>query len=194
MIISLYSCRRIRRAAHEALTKRVVQRYHPIQTKEATILVSSLLTPSGSLNPDKHLQRLSASAIMSILYDHPTILSEHDHTLEKIDAYNLRVSKAETLGSYFVDIFPWMIHIPERSLLLFYFLIVIVLTHDQTRFARWKREGLRQFTEDYAMFKGFLNRVRVDLVRTCLMCSVWGQTTNTSHRSTGGIDQVSVRP
>jgi hypothetical protein len=121
VISTFYSCRRIRRAAQEALTKRVVQRYHPIQTKEATILVSSLLTPSVSLNLDKQFQRLSASTIMSILYDHPTILSEHDHTLNQIDAYNLRASKAENIGSYFVDIFPWMIHIPERSWLLFLF-------------------------------------------------------------------------
>jgi hypothetical protein len=124
MFTSLYSCRRIRRAAHEALTKRVVQGYHPIQTKEATILVSSLLTPSVSFNPDKQFQRLSASTIMSILYDYPTIVSEHDHTLEKIDAYNLRISKAENTGSRLVDIFPWMIHIPERSWLLFYSLVL----------------------------------------------------------------------
>ena len=148
-----------------------MQRYHPIQTKEATILTLSLLTPSIDLNPDKQFQRLSASTIMSILYDHSTVVSEHDQTLKKIDAYNLRLSKAETPGSYFVDIFPWMVHIPERSWLPFYFFIVDTDTRP-TRFARWKREGLRQFTEDYAMFKGLLNRVRVDLVRICLKCSL----------------------
>jgi cytochrome P450 len=41
-----YSWRRMRRASHEALTKMAVQRYHPIQTKEATILVSALLENS----------------------------------------------------------------------------------------------------------------------------------------------------
>jgi hypothetical protein len=120
----VFSCRRIRRAAHEALTKRAVQRYHPIQAKEATILTLSLLTPSINLNPDKQFQRLSASTIVSILYDHSTIVSEHDKTLEKIDAYNLRLSKAEMPGSYFVDIFPWMVHIPERSWFRFRFLVV----------------------------------------------------------------------
>ena len=119
----LYSWRRIRRATHEALTKRVVQRYHPILMKEATIMVSSLVAPSVSLNPDKQYQRLAASIILSILYDYPTILSEHDHTLEKIDAYNLRLSKAAIPGSYFVDMFPWMIHIPERFWFHFYCLI-----------------------------------------------------------------------
>ncbi|KAI9450251.1 cytochrome P450 [Russula earlei] len=136
--------RRMRRAAHEALTKRAVQSYHPIQTKEATILVSSLLMLSTRLNPDKQFQRLAASTVMSILYDYPTIMSEHDHTLEKIEEYILRLSHAAMPKSYFVNIFHWMIHIPAR-------------------FAKWKREARRQFNEDYTMFKGLLDRVRVDL-------------------------------
>ena len=70
MIASLNSWRRMRRAAHESLTKRVVQTYQPIQTKEATILISSLLTPSANLNQDGHLKRLAASTIMSIVDDH----------------------------------------------------------------------------------------------------------------------------
>jgi cytochrome P450 len=105
----------MRRASHEALTKRVVQNYHPVQTKEATILVSSLLTPSADLEQDRHFKRLAASTIMSIVYDYPTITSEHDHALEKIETYNDRLSRAVTPGSYLVDIFPWMYHIPERS-------------------------------------------------------------------------------
>ena len=108
-------CRRMRRAAHEALTKRAVQDYQPIQTKEATILVSSLLRPSSDLNQDRHFKRLAASTIMSILYDYPTIMSEHDHVLEGIERCLHRIFHASTTGSYFVDIFPWMKHIPERS-------------------------------------------------------------------------------
>ena len=111
--------RRMRRAAHEALTKRAVQNYHPIQTKEATILVSSLLRPSADLKQDRHFKRLGASTIMSIVYDYPTIMSERDPVLEKIEEYIDRVSDAVAMGSYFVDIFPWMKHIPERSCLVF---------------------------------------------------------------------------
>jgi cytochrome P450 len=129
MPTSLYSCRRIRRAAHEALTKRAVQSYHPIHLKEATILVSSLLAPSVSLDPDKKFQRSTASTILSIVYDHPTTVSEHDQTVEQIDAYNLRLSKAAIPGSYLVDIFPWMIHIPERSC-SFFIISLRILTHD----------------------------------------------------------------
>jgi cytochrome P450 len=116
---SFVSWRRLRRAAHEALTKRALRNYHPIQTKEATILVSSLLTPSANLKQDGHFKRLAASSIMTIVYDYPTIKSEHDHAVEKIEKYNDRLSQALTTGSYLVDIFPWMKHIPERSWLSF---------------------------------------------------------------------------
>jgi cytochrome P450 len=115
VLTSLNSWRRMRRAAHESLTKRVVQTYQPVQTKEATILISSLLTPSTNLKQDGHFKRLAASTIMSIVYDYPTIMSDHDDALEKVEKYNDRLSHAVTMGSYFVDIFPWMIYIPARS-------------------------------------------------------------------------------
>jgi hypothetical protein len=112
---SLNSWRRLRRAAHEALTKRAVQNYHPIQMKEATILVSSLLKPSANLRQDGHFKRLAASTIMSIVYDYPTILSDHDHGVEEIEQFNDHLAQALAMGSYFVDIFPWMKYIPARS-------------------------------------------------------------------------------
>ncbi|KAH9987255.1 cytochrome P450 [Russula vinacea] len=81
---------------------------------------------------------------MSIVYDYPTIVSEHDHGVEKIEAFNDRVGHAVIMGSYLVDIFPWMNHIPAR-------------------FAKWKREGLQAFAEGSEMFRGLLNHVKVDL-------------------------------
>lgn len=83
--------------------------------KEATILVSSLLTPSANLKQDGHFKRLAASSIMAIIYDHQTIESEHDQAIEKIENFDDRLSQALTTGTYLVDIFPWMKHIPERS-------------------------------------------------------------------------------
>ena len=117
--MSLNSWRRMRRAAHEALTKRVLQNYHPVLMKEATILISSLLNPSADLKQHGHFKRAAASTIMSIVYDYPTIVSEHDHGVEKIEAFNDRVGHAVIMGSYLVDIFPWMNHIPARSWLFF---------------------------------------------------------------------------
>jgi hypothetical protein len=96
----------MRRAAHEALTKRAIQNYHPIQMKEATILVSLLLSSSASCNRDKQFQRLTGSTIIVIVYDYPTRMSEHDQTIEGIDEYVCRLSHAATPGSFLVNIFP----------------------------------------------------------------------------------------
>jgi cytochrome P450 len=104
--------RRMRRAAHEALTKVAVRRYYPIQTKEATILVSALLA-----NPEKreqHFQRTAASAIMSITYDYPTLTSGKDKAVQEIDRI-LNWASQRAVGTSVVEFFPWMVHVPERS-------------------------------------------------------------------------------
>ena len=119
----------MRRAAHEALTKRAVQNYYPIQTKEATILASSLLSPSDGVSIEKGFHRLAASTILSIVYDYPTLQSIKDPILEKIEDYVLRISHAVTPGSYYVDIFPWMMYIPERSR-TYSIVSMYILTHD----------------------------------------------------------------
>jgi hypothetical protein len=106
------SWRRIRRAAHQGFTKVAVRGYHPILGKETIILSSALLQNPDSL--EKHLQRFSASAIMSILYDYPTLKNEHDKTLTEIHAFIDRMSAAATPGTHLVELFPWMIHIPDR--------------------------------------------------------------------------------
>ena len=51
---------------------------------------------------------------MSILYDYPTLENEHDETYAQIHAFIDRMSAASAPGAYLVELFPWMIHIPER--------------------------------------------------------------------------------
>ena len=51
---------------------------------------------------------------MSILYDHPTLENEHDQTLKRIHTFIGRLSKAAVPGAYLVELFPWMMHIPDR--------------------------------------------------------------------------------
>ena len=68
-------------------------------------------------NPDalyKHIQRSSASATVSILYDSPTFENEHDKSLTGIHAFIDRMSAASAPGAHLVDVFPWMVYIPER--------------------------------------------------------------------------------
>jgi hypothetical protein len=108
----IYSWRRHRRASHEALTKLMVCDYHPTYRKEAIILASSILDNPKALT--KHLERASASATMSVLYDYPTLEDEHDKTLTEIHAFINRMSAANALGAHLVEFFPWMMLIPER--------------------------------------------------------------------------------
>ena len=112
LIFSNHSWRRTRRAAHESLTKVAVRDYHPILRKEAIILATAILeTPDPA---EKHFQRFAASAIMSILYDYPTLENEHDKTLGEIHAFIDRMSVAAAPGAHLVELFPWMMLIPER--------------------------------------------------------------------------------
>ncbi|KAI9508275.1 cytochrome P450 [Russula earlei] len=130
--------RRTRRAAHEILTKVAVRDYHPVFCKEAILLASAILQNPEALA--KHIQRSSASATMSILYDYPTLENEDDKTLTEIHAFIDRLSAASAPGAYLVQSLPWMVKIPEK-------------------FAKWKREGMEHYRQHTSMFNGLLNTV-----------------------------------
>ncbi|KAI0294618.1 cytochrome P450 [Multifurca ochricompacta] len=130
--------RRLRRAAHDAVSRTTVQNYHPTQTKEATILVSALL--DDPQNRRGHFQRASASLILSILYDYPTLESTNEKIVMDIDD-NINWSSRAPARISFVEFFPWMIHIPQR-------------------FAKWKREALMRAAERYDIFLQLFDRVR----------------------------------
>jgi hypothetical protein len=70
--------------------------------KEAVLLASAILKNPDAL--DKHFQRSSASATMSILYDYPTLENEHDETITQIHAFidrMTRISHHHSSGSFY---------------------------------------------------------------------------------------------
>ncbi|KAI9442993.1 cytochrome P450 [Lactarius indigo] len=134
--------RRTRRAAHESLTRSTVRDYHPILHKEAILLASALLDSPEAR--EKHFQRSAASETMSILYDYPTLKTENDKTLKEIHAFNDYVSEAAVPGAHLVELFPWMMLIPDSL-------------------AKWKREGKRYFIGYTNMFEGLFNNVRAEI-------------------------------
>ena len=89
-----------------------IRDYHPILRKEANLLALALFENPGAL--ERHFQRFAASAIMSILYDYPTLENEHDKTITDIHVVANRILSAGTFGAYLVELFPWMMLIPER--------------------------------------------------------------------------------
>ncbi|KAI0295617.1 cytochrome P450 [Multifurca ochricompacta] len=133
--------RRLRRAAHDPVSRTTVQNYHPTQTKEAIILVSALLDDPE--NRHGHFQRAGASVILSILYDYPTLESTNDKVVMDIDD-NINWTSHAAVKASFVEYFPWMIHIPQR-------------------FAKWKREALMRAAERYDIFLRLFDRVRADI-------------------------------
>ena len=112
MLACFHSWRRMRRASQEALTKTAVQRYHPILTKQATVLASALLNKPESR--DQHFQRAVASTIVSILYDVPTLTSKQDNAVQDISRA-LNSSLRAAAGTSFVEFFPWIVYVPQKS-------------------------------------------------------------------------------
>ncbi|KAH9047710.1 cytochrome P450 [Lactarius hengduanensis] len=135
--------RRMRKAAHEGLNKGVVKDFHAIQTKEALILASDGLNEPTEWF--KHLHRASASMILSIVYDQPTIKPGQDYDVGPINDFVQRLTLAAYPGAHFVEFFPWMQYIPSR-------------------FAAWKRNAEHWYRQDSAMFEGLFNSVHVNSV------------------------------
>lgn len=144
------------------LTKVMVRDYHPTFTKEAIILASSILNNPEDLY--KYIDRSAASATMSILYDYPTLEDEHDKNIAEIHRFVNRMSTASAPGAHLVELFPWMMYIPERYVLVLYIIHRCDVSRWDPRFARWKREGLEHFRQHTTMFNRLLNAVYDDIV------------------------------
>ena len=136
------------------LTKVVVRDYHPIFRKEAILLASAILKNPDAL--DKHIQRSSASATMSILYDYPTLESEHDENLTEIHAILDRISAAAAPGAHLVvELFPWTIHIPERYIYISFIVYLITYRNGTPDFLNgnvklWGNSGnIQRFSMDF---------------------------------------------
>ena len=75
-------------------------------------MVTSLL--NNPKDRKHHFMRAGASTIMAILYDYPSLPSEHDNAIEQIERSVRWSTQAAGLGSSLVEILPWMLYIPQR--------------------------------------------------------------------------------
>ncbi|KAH9073438.1 cytochrome P450 [Lactarius deliciosus] len=124
--------RRSRRATHQCLSKTAVLSYHNMLREEAALLTSASLADPC----------------------YPTLENEEDETVKEIYAFIERISMAAAPGAYLVDLFPWMLHIPER-------------------FARWKYEGIRDFARYNTLFESLHKRVFEGLERPSISASLF---------------------
>ena len=106
------SWRRMRRAAHEGLHKPAAKTFNNIQEMEAVLLTNGILEAPELW--EKHMRRFTASMIMTAVYDTPTIHSLKDESVERINDHVMRVAQSTLPGSHWVELLPWMKHIPSK--------------------------------------------------------------------------------
>ena len=101
----------MRKAANEGFSKGSVKRFHEKQTVEAILLACDCIAKPAQW--DRHYRRTAASVMLSVIYGRPPITSE-DKTVEVINDFAYRFTRAVLPGTYWVEFFPWMRHIPSR--------------------------------------------------------------------------------
>ena len=92
---------------------------------------------------------------MSILYDYPTLETENDKNLRRTHTFTDRVSEAASPGARLVELFPWIMHIPDRSVFIFIGHFPHSASYNIIRLAKWKREGKKYFEQHTRMFDTF---------------------------------------
>jgi hypothetical protein len=102
----------MRRAANDGFSKTLAKRYHEKQMSEAVLLAFDCLVKPAQW--DNHYRRAAASMILSVVYGSPAIISEQDHTIQAINDFSSRLTRAAYPGAYLVEFLPWMRHIPSR--------------------------------------------------------------------------------
>jgi len=108
----------MRKAAHEGLHRRLVNKYHHTLAVEALLLARDTLTEPDHW--DKHLRRTAASAIMSVVYDSPRIESEHDTSVTWINDMVGRLTRAAMPGAHLVEFMPFLQAVPSRCLRIYF--------------------------------------------------------------------------
>ncbi|KZV64301.1 cytochrome P450 [Peniophora sp. CONT] len=104
--------RRMRKASHEAVNKVVT---HGVD--EYLISDALALARSGLQNPstwDDHLHRASGNSMLSCLYGEPPSYNEHDSRIGYINEFDEHLIRAITPGAHWVEMLPWLRHIPSR--------------------------------------------------------------------------------
>jgi len=96
----------------EGLHKQASKAFNNTQMVEAVFLADGILE-----NPElweKHMRRFTASMIMTVVYDTPAIHSLEDESIERINDHVMRVAQSTLPGSHWVELLPWMKHVPGK--------------------------------------------------------------------------------
>ena len=79
---------------------------------ESVVLACNWLVESKQW--DRQFRRCTASTMQSVIYGHASRIHEPDRTIEAYNDFAKRLAIAAYPGTYLVESFPWMRHIPSR--------------------------------------------------------------------------------
>ena len=96
--------------------------------------------------PSIYERRAAASIGLSVLYDHPMVLSADDPTVREVNRFAEIGVDYSLPGNYLVEFFPWMKYIPSSI-------------------AKWKRTAEERHKKYSAMFEAMFRDVEVRIVR-----------------------------
>ncbi|THU76037.1 cytochrome P450, partial [Dendrothele bispora CBS 962.96] len=123
--------KKMRRVSEVQLGLKSLVPYQDLQTDQAIILAYEILTDPK--NRAKHILRATASVILSLLYDQAPLKSLNDSSVNLMDEYLHKATRAAQPGNNLVEIFPVLEYIPAY-------------------FSKWKRES----TADFRKFSSML--------------------------------------
>ncbi|KAF5695562.1 oxidoreductase [Fusarium denticulatum] len=90
-----------------------ITRFESIQELEILHLLKKLHQEPNSQNLPDHLNQVSGSIMLRILYNYETDPKRNDHIVAMANLVMEEFSQATTPGAWMVDFIPWLRHIPE---------------------------------------------------------------------------------
>ncbi|KAI0791963.1 cytochrome P450 [Abortiporus biennis] len=127
--------RKLRKAANEVLNHRAVRDSAYIIQREAAGLAQSLIQDSADWN--RKIVTSISSVAFAVGFGSSPLWSKDDvlERTKRIEAFMLRIEHASRPGAHFVEIFPWLAHVPSWF-----------------PGAGWKKNALDWHEKDSAMF------------------------------------------
>lgn len=105
------ACQDAANAFDRALNPQIARQYFMFQEREATLLIDQLRKQPALY--EEHLDRAGASLALSTIYGLPTVTDSHDARIVRVDEFTQRFLKAAMPGTYLVEYFTWMSHLPR---------------------------------------------------------------------------------
>ncbi|GKU21664.1 unnamed protein product [Fusarium langsethiae] len=94
------------------VSSKSIGRFEPIQELEISRLLKRIYKDHNSNNLPEHLNQVSGSIMLRILYNYDTCPTKNDHIVSMANTVMEEFSKATSPGAWTVDLVPWLKYLP----------------------------------------------------------------------------------